>query len=91
MAFPAEFVVDCYTKRFVTETDGEAIMVFSFWPDPISINSVLVIFRVRVFVFNQVCTFSRSSLRETGSSNGKVKKINKFDATVRKLFTSHGG
>ena len=35
----------------------EAQGVFSPWPDPISINSVLVIFRVSLFVFNQVCTW----------------------------------
>ena len=34
-------------------------MVFSLWPDPISISSVLFIFRVSLLAFNQVCTFNR--------------------------------
>ena len=37
-------------------------MVFSLWPDLININSVLVIFRVRLLAFNQVCQFKRPSL-----------------------------
>ena len=57
---PSDFVVaTCFTRVPFIKIEGEAAMKFSLWPDPISINSVLVIFRVGLFAFNQVCTFNR--------------------------------
>ena len=60
----SDFVVPaCFTRVSFIKIEGEAAMVFSLWPDPISINSVLVIFRVSLLAFNQVYTFNRSLLR----------------------------
>lgn len=64
IVIPGDFVVaTCFTRVPFIKIDGEAAMVFSLWPDPISINSVLVIFRVSLFALDQVCTFNWSSLR----------------------------
>ena len=64
IVIPSDFVVStCFTRVPFITIEGEAAMVLSLWRDPISINSVLVISRVSLFAFNQVCTFNRSSLR----------------------------
>ena len=61
---PSDLVVaTCFTRVSFIKIEGEAAIVFNLWPDPICINSVLVIFRVSLLAFNQVCTFNRSSLR----------------------------
>lgn len=57
---PNGFVVTtCSTWVPSIVTDEEVVTVFSLWPDPISINSVLV----SLFAFSQVCTFDMSYLR----------------------------
>ena len=59
IVIPSDFVVvTCFTRVPFITIEGEATMVYSLWPHPISINSVLVIFRVSLFAFNQVCTFN---------------------------------
>ena len=64
IVIPSDFVVaTCFTRVPLIEIEGEAAMVFGLWPDPISINFVLVIFRVSLFAFYQVCTFNKSSLK----------------------------
>ena len=73
---PIEFIVYYYTKRFCSCNlvhlsivrfiliVGEAVRVFSLCLDPISMNSVLVMFKVSLFACSQLKTFARSSFRQ---------------------------
>ena len=50
---PSDLVVETYFTRVpFIETDGEVVKVLSLWPDPISIVSIFVMFRVSLFAFN---------------------------------------
>ena len=49
IVIPSDFVVaTCFTRVLFIKIEGEAAMVLSLWPHPISPNSVLVIFRIRL-------------------------------------------
>ena len=62
---PSDFVaVTWLTWVLVILIVGEAVRVFSLCLDPISMNSVLVMFNVSLFACSQLKTFARSSFRQ---------------------------
>ena len=61
---PSDFaVVTWLTWKSLIANVGDSVRVLSLCLDPISINSVLVIFRVSLFALSQLWTFSKSWFR----------------------------
>ena len=56
-------VATCVTRKSLIASDGETVTILSLCLDPINMNSVLVIFRVSLFVLSQLWTFFKSSFK----------------------------
>ena len=65
MSIPRDFDVDTwFTGVPLMLRTGEAVKVFSFCHEPISINSVLVILSVILLAFSHSLVFSKSSFKQ---------------------------
>ena len=47
-------------------TTGESVMVFSFWLEPIGINSVFVMLSLSLLAISHLLIFSKSSFKQLG-------------------------
>ena len=56
-------------------TTGESVIVFSFYLEPISINSVFVILSMRLLTISHLLIFSKSSFKQRGF---KIQDLSRY-------------
>ena len=67
MTTPSDFDVDTwFTGVPLMLTTGESVMVFSFFLEPIGINSVFVMLSLSLLAISHLLIFSKSSFKQLG-------------------------
>ena len=76
MSTPRDFDVDTwFTGVPLMLTTGESVIVFSFYLEPISINSVFVVLSMRLLTISHLLIFSKSSFKQRGF---KIQDLSRY-------------